>query len=84
MAQEDAKKEEKVILSEEELLAIFGGTEEYNPYGEWDDDDPMRYVKQLDQYCGTKETPSECRPPLCQWVWTDMCVGLRHQSAAWG
>ena len=85
MSQEDAKKEGKVILSEEELLAIFGGTEEeYNPYGEWDDDDPKRYWYQLSQYCGTKETAGECRPPLCFWRGMDGCVGYIHQSVAGG
>ena len=82
MAQDDAKGKGRVVLTEEELLAVFGGNEEYNPYGEWDDDDPKRYINQLNQYCGTKETPGECRPPLCQWVWTNKCRGLAHQSVA--
>ena len=81
MSQDEAKKTEKVILSEEELLAVIGGSEGLNPYGEWDDDDPNRYVKQLNQYCGTKETAGQCRPPLCQWVGT-RCWGMAHQSVA--
>ena len=84
MAQDDAKGKGRVVLTEEELLAVFGGNEEYNPYGEWDDNDPKRYWYQLSQYCGTKETQGECRPPLCFWRGTDGCVGYIHQSVAGG
>ena len=76
MAQDDAMEKGKVVLSEEDLLAIVGGTSggDY----ELDPNDPNFYTKQLDMYCQPR-SEKECRQPLCQWRGgTQGCVGFQH------
>ena len=77
MAQDDAMEKGRVVLTEEELLAIVGGTSEGGDY-ELDPNDPNFYTKQLDMLCEPK-SEKECRQPLCQWRGgTQGCVGFQH------
>ena len=77
MAQDDAKEKGRVVLTEEELLAIVGGNDDEGAW-ELDPNDPNFYTKQLDMLCQAK-SKEECSKPLCEWRGgTQGCVGFQN------